>query len=136
MFHAGPAQPVNGKPRLSEVRLPTQKHGRTNGNQDWILVMWQSDLPFSEYLELWLDTIKGTVAPRTLYGYEAYIRRYALKPLAKLPLSKIKTHHIQGVYDSIQLSSSTVHTLKAALNVYFNYAIKQESSEMFTSRLC
>jgi len=85
-----------------------------------------SDISFNEYFEKWLKSISKSVSPRTHYGYESYIKRYALASLAPYKLSEIKTHHIQSIYDSMPLSSGTIHTLKAALNVCFNNAVRKE----------
>lgn len=86
-------------------------------------------LTFDEYFKKWIKGITGTVAPRTLGGYQSYIESYALPSLCALKLSDIRTHHIQSIYDGMSgrgLSATTVRNLKAALSACFNYAIKKE----------
>jgi integrase len=86
----------------------------------------QSHLLFEDYLRLWLAAIAPKVAPRTLDGYEGYITRYALKPLAKFKLADIRNFHIQQIYLSIGKAPGTVRQLHASLNACFAYAIRRE----------
>jgi len=114
------------------VRGMTKKEANTFANEKERLLdlgQLESEVTFDEYFKKWLKTIKPTLAPRTYYDYETYIKRYALDPLGKIKMSKIKTHHIQAIYDDMRgrdLSSVTIHTLKSKLSVCFNYALSQE----------
>jgi integrase len=86
----------------------------------------ESQLLFADYLELWLAAIAPKLAPRTLDGYEGYIKRYALKPLAKFKLAEIRNHHIQQIYLSIGKAPGTVRQLHASLNACFAWAVRRE----------
>jgi integrase len=86
----------------------------------------ESQLAFADYLELWLKAVAPKLAPRTLDGYEGYIKRYALAPLAKFKLAEIRNHHIQQIYLSIGKSPGTVRQLHATLNACFSWALKKE----------
>lgn len=86
----------------------------------------QSSLTFSDYFELWLKAIKPTLAPRTVEGYDGYIRRYAVPRIGKMKLSDIRTHHIQAVYIDVgvDLSATTVRNLHANMNACFSWAVR------------
>lgn len=94
---------------------------------------------FETLFEKWIKASEKRVSPRTLSGYEQYIRLYALKPLASLKLSEIKAHHIQDIFDAMHgqgFAGTTVHNLKAALNACFSYAVKKEYRETNPCRAC
>src|SRR5436190_4446350 len=86
----------------------------------------QSVLKFEAYFELWLKAITPKVAPRTLDGYDGYIRRYALTRLSKLKLAEIRNFHIQEIYLATGKAPGTVRQLHASLNACFSYAVKRE----------
>jgi len=86
----------------------------------------QTSLTFTEYFELWLRAITPTLAPRTVDGYDGYIRRYAVPRIGKFKLGDIRNHHIQAVYIDVgvTLSSTTVRNLHANLNACFAWAVR------------
>jgi integrase len=86
----------------------------------------ESALTFEQYFQKWLKAIKTRVSPRTLDGYQGYIKRYACFPLARFRLTDIKPHHIQMIYIDIRKSPTTVRNLHAALRACFSYAVKKE----------
>lgn len=79
---------------------------------------------FDEYLPRWLDAVKPRLSPRTLDGYEGYIKRYAETTLGPLRLAEIRTIHIQDVIARCRLSATTVRNLHAALRACFAYAVR------------
>lgn len=86
----------------------------------------QSALTFEEYFTLWLKSIAPRVAPRTLDGYEGYIRRYALQHLRGRQLVAIRPEHIQKICVGIGKSPGTVRQLHASLNACFSWAVRRE----------
>lgn len=88
--------------------------------------MPQSRLTFDEYFKLWIKAVTPKLAPRTVDGYEGYIKRYALKKLGRLRLADIRSHHIQRIYLDTDKSPSTVRQLHASLNACFSWAVKRE----------
>lgn len=88
--------------------------------------MPQSRLTFDEYFKLWIKAVTPKLAPRTVDGYEGYIKRYALKSLKRFRLSDIKPHHIQRIYLETDKSPGTVRQLHASLNACFSWAVKRE----------
>jgi len=83
-------------------------------------------LRFERFFELWIKAITPKLQPRTVDGYDGYIRRYALELLKNYKLTEIETHHIQEVYNATQKSSTTVRNLHASLNACFSWAVKHE----------
>src|SRR6185369_7200118 len=86
----------------------------------------ESTLTFEAYFKLWLAAVKPKIAPRTYDGYEGYIKRYAEKSLGKLPITSIRTSHIQSIYIEMGKSPTTVRNLHASLNACFSYALKHD----------
>lgn len=82
-------------------------------------------LSFNELLDLWLRSIAPTVSPRTLDGYDGYLKRYAVALLGELRVCDIETIHIQAVLAEIEKSPTTVRNLHAALRACFSWAIKR-----------
>lgn len=86
----------------------------------------QTVLLFEAYFKLWIKAVAPRLSPRTIDGYDGYLRRYALDALTGLKLGEIATHHIQAVYLACDKSSTTVRNLHAALNACFSWAVKHE----------
>jgi integrase len=82
---------------------------------------------FEIYFEKWLQLVARGLAPRTLDGYEGYIRRYALEPLGPLKLYQIGTDKIQDVITSVDKAPNTVRNLHAALRACFSYAVRRKA---------
>jgi integrase len=85
-------------------------------------------LTFEKYFQMWIKAITPKVAPRTLDGYEGYIKRYATATLNDMPLTEIRNYHIQEIYLGLNETKSptTVRNLNAALRACFSYARKHE----------
>jgi len=83
-----------------------------------------SRLTFATYLEKWLLAVKPKLAPRTIDGYEGYIKRYATAKLGTMRLSEIRTFHIQDVLAGVDKSPTTIRNLHAALRASFAYAVR------------
>lgn len=84
-------------------------------------------LTFEQIFELWIKTIAASVQPRTLDGYESYIKRYALQHFGPRLIADIETIHIQSLYAGLTLSPTTIRNLNAALRAMFNWAIKRNA---------
>lgn len=87
----------------------------------------RSRVTFAEYFDLWLRAVTPTLSPRTVDGYEGYIRRYALPAIGHLRLEDVEPRHVQAVYIDVgaTLSSTTVRNLHAALNACFSWAVSR-----------
>ncbi len=83
-------------------------------------------LRFEKYLPLWIKSITPRLSPRTVSGYDEYIRRYALASLTGLKLGEIETYHIQQIYNATDKSPTTVRNLHASLNACFSWAVKHD----------
>lgn len=81
-------------------------------------------LTFEKYLVKWLEAVGPGLAPRTLDGYEGYIKRYATAAIGSMKLSEIRTFHIQSIYAGLTISPTTVRNLHAALRAAFSYAVR------------
>lgn len=75
-----------------------------------------------QYSDYWRSRI--TASANTKSFYESTVRLYA-PAIHSLPLFKIKSDHIQKVYDSLDVSPNTVRHLHSTLRAMFNYAVKK-----------
>lgn len=85
----------------------------------------ESAFTFEQYFDQWLKAIGPKLSPRTLDGYEGYIRRYAFDSIKGMKLADIRLFHLQTVYIDIRKSPTTVRNLHAALRTCFAYAVKR-----------
>lgn len=85
---------------------------------------------FTEFLDMWLETIKPTIAFTTYKGYAKNVRR--IKGYFKdyhLMLNEVKPIHIQNFYTHLYqegLSSNSVIHIHTNLNKAFQYAVKTD----------
>lgn len=86
----------------------------------------ESVLSFENYFEMWLKAVTSRLQPRTLDGYEQYIRRYVLPSLASVALADIEPWHVQRIVDGMDLSPTTVRNLHASLRACFAHAVKKQ----------
>lgn len=85
---------------------------------------------FLDFLDIWLETIKPSVAYNTIKGYTKNVRRIkAFFQNYNLMLDEVKPIHIQKFYNSLYaegLSGNSVLHLHACLHRAFEYAMKTE----------
>jgi len=79
-----------------------------------------ANITLAEFLNKWLaDYVKPQLAPRTYEGYESICRYHFIPRLGKIPLSKLRSEHLQKVYtDSIKagLSGTTIRHHQAMIH--------------------
>ncbi|GGK43452.1 hypothetical protein GCM10010124_40280 [Pilimelia terevasa] len=54
-----------------------------------------------DYLREWLDSRRGKLSPKTVRNYDDHIRLYFQPEIGDVPLQKLRTHHIQDVFNAI-----------------------------------
>jgi len=55
-------------------------------------------ITLAEYLDQWLDAVRGNVAPSTYRRYEGIMRRQVIPYIGGVALSKLRPLHVQQVY--------------------------------------
>ncbi len=87
-----------------------------------------STLTVGEYLDQWLrDYAKPNVAGNTYEGYERIIRLHVKPHLERVPLSKLRPLHVQGLYGKLlaQTDESGAQILSAHSVLHVHRALKQ-----------
>lgn len=85
--------------------------------------------PFGEYLEHWLSTHKGNIAPSTHEGYRRIIKGHVIPVLGQIPLHNLKTIQIQSYYTeklNSGLSARTVQQHHSVIRKALQHAVKWE----------
>jgi len=59
-------------------------------------------LTVDDLLRQWLETVRPTLKPRTIYDYEALARRYISPAIGKLRLSRLSPSQVQKLYADLQ----------------------------------
>ena len=89
-----------------------------------------SDMPFVDFIKLWLETIKNSIEPNTYESYKDIINRYVepyFSGKKSVTLQKIKPMDIQLMYNHYMdkgLSSTTVLKIHANVRKSLQYAVK------------
>jgi len=88
-----------------------------------------------EFFRKWLITHSLTVKASTAYCYSVIVEKYIIPELGALPMAKVKSLHIGEFYSTLLrrggrfkqgLTPATVHLVKVALRMAFEYAIRVE----------
>jgi len=85
--------------------------------------------PFGEYLEHWLSTHKGNIAPSTHEGYRRIIHKHIIPALGQIPLHNLKSIQIQSYYTEklrSGLSARTVEQHHSVIRKALQHAVKWE----------
>lgn len=87
---------------------------------------FEHKLTLSEYLDKWLNHVKGKLAEKTVEGYELIVRLYIKPFLGKKQLTKIKPLDVQSMVDQLQgkFSPKTVREANMVLSRALKQAIK------------
>lgn len=84
---------------------------------------------FADFMDIWLETVKPTLAHTTYIGYAKNIRKIKAYFGNKLMLDDLKPIHIQSFYNKMYtdgLSGNTVKHLHTNLRKALQYAVKTE----------
>lgn len=84
---------------------------------------------FADFMDIWLETIKPTIAHTTYIGYAKNVRKIKAYFGSKLMLDDLKPIHIQEFYNRMYasgLSGNTVKHLHTNLRKALQYAVKTE----------
>ena len=121
---------VNGKRRY--VYGPTRKEvaeklNKAIAERDAGLVFDAKNLFVGEYLDKWLATIRGTLAPNTVRRHEELTRIHIKPALGKAKLSKLDPLRVQSCYRSKLdegLSAATVVKIHSTLSKSLKQAVR------------
>ncbi len=132
----------NGKWQSKWVRLGLSVSGhnkrRAEKLKEEVLQEWQdkllsgNELLFSEYLQEWLESIKGTIADSTYYEYCKTVTRIIVPWFAdkRIALNDLKPYHIQDFYrhrlNDDGVTANTIRHYHANISKALNDAVKQE----------
>lgn len=115
----------HGKRGDAEKWAREQEHLRDTGK-----LPLDEKVTMLEWLEKYFSQIEAVVRQGTLSNYREIVRYYIEPdPLAHLPLVRIKTFHIQNLYDSMvakRLSARTVEAVHSILNPALEQAVGVE----------
>lgn len=87
---------------------------------------------FTEFMDMWLETIKPTIAHTTYIGYAKNIRKVKAYFDDNIMLNELKPIHIQGFYNKMYsdgLSGNSVKHVHTNLRKALQYAVKTELIE-------
>jgi integrase len=85
------------------------------------------DLYLAEYLDRWLDTIRGTLAPNTVRRHEELTRIHIRPTLSKAKLPRLDPLQVQSLYRSKLdegLSAATVVKIHSTLSKSLKQAVR------------
>jgi integrase len=96
-----------------------EKLNKAIAERDAGLVFDAKNLSVGEYLDRWLDTVRGTLAPNTVRRHEELARIHVKPALGKTKLSKLDPLQVQAFYRSKLddgLSAATVVKVHSTLS--------------------
>lgn len=110
--HGGVARYVTGtnkdavEKRLNEARRTTTSRPRARGSEEAL----------EAYLERWLETRTGKLAPRTVESYRAVVEQHIVPSLGRIRLRELEALDVQEMVDAVARRRSA-QTAKHARNV-------------------
>lgn len=132
-----PATADNPRPRKTKGGFETKKAAKNAAlefEKEYILGLSKvdKDILFSDYLDVWVSKMEGTVAPSTIKNYEKVIRNhlkpklgnYMLKAIRRLVLEDFIKNLIKEGY-----SSNTVDNIKGVMTKAIRYAYLHDMVE-------
>ncbi len=114
--------PNSGKRRSFYGKTREEVRKKLNAAQSSIdagIPLPSDRVSFGTRLSKWLDRKKLEVRNSTWKSYELAIRRHIAPALGRVPLSKLRPHHIQDLYSEMAkkgLSQSTIHVAHVVCN--------------------
>ena len=126
-----------GKRRLEEKRREILSAFEEEYNRKLYAVPQNKFAPvskhrFTEFMDMWLETIKPTIAHTTYIGYAKNIRKIKAYFGDNIMLDELKPIHIQGFYNKMYsdgLSGNSVKHVHTNLRKALRYAVKTELIE-------
>ena len=121
---------VNGKRRYVYGRTRkdvAEKLNKAIAERDAGLVFDAKNLSVGEYLDRWLDTVRGTLAPNTVRRHEELARIHVKPALGKTKLSKLDPLQVQSFYRAKLdegLSAATVVKVHSTLSKALKQAVR------------
>jgi integrase len=121
---------VNGKRRYVYGRTRKEvakKLTKAIAERDAGLFYDCENLTLAEYLDRWLDSIRGALAPRTVRRYEELTRLHVRPVLGKLRLSTLTPLQVQSLYRcklDEGLSAATVVKIHTTLSKSLKQAVR------------
>ncbi len=121
---------VNAKRRYVYARTRkevAEKLNRAIAERDVGLVFDAKNLSLADYLDRWLDTIRGALAPNTVRRHEELARIHIKPALGKAKLSKLDPLRVQSFYRSKLdegLSAATVVKIHSTLSKALKQAVR------------
>jgi integrase len=121
---------VNGKRRYVYGRTRkevAQKLNKAIAERDAGLFYDCENLTLEEYLDRWLDSIRGTLAPRTARRHEELTRLHVKPAIGKVRLSKLNALQVQSFYRcklDEGLSAATVVKIHSTLSKALKQAVR------------
>src|SRR5215217_5597107 len=95
---------VNGKRRYVYRRIRieiAERLSKAIAERDAGLAFDSKNLSLAEYLDTWLDTIRGTLAPNTVRRHEELTRIHIKPALGKVNLSKLTEKVLPELFSPI-----------------------------------
>lgn len=134
---------ADGKQKRKSVSTGLAVRGnkrRAEEVRDQLLSEWEAKIEqetspcgmmFDEYLLMWLEKTKSTIAETTYAEYKNTLNKIIVPFFRelKIPLCNLKAHHIQSFYDDRLAAGRTPNTVKhyhANIHKALKYAVKQE----------
>lgn len=81
-------------------------------------------MTFREVLEKWQIQHFEKLEPKTIKQYKSICLHF--EPIKDIPMLELNTIHLQGLFNSLELSTASKRQLKAVLNQIYKYALKME----------
>ena len=121
---------VNGKRRYVYGKTRKDVAGNLTkaiAERDAGLVFDAQNLSLADYLDLWLDSVSGTLAPNTVRRHEELARLHIRPVLGRVKLSKLDPLRVQAFYRSKLaegLSAATVVKIHSTLSKSLKQAVR------------
>ncbi len=96
-------------------------------DRDAGIVYDSQNLTVSEYMSVWLDSVKETVGPRTLKRHEELTRLHVVSMLGRVRLDKLNALRVQSLYRKkldVGLSPTTVRKIHVTLYKALKQAVR------------
>lgn len=80
-----------------------------------------------DWAHLWLETVRGTLKPKTLAGYESLLRSRIIPTFGRHPLSSLRPSEVQAwitTMDADGLSASRIHEAWVVLSQILDAAVR------------
>ena len=83
-----------------------------------------SKITVADWLDTWLEHYCAHIKVTTLANYKRFVRSYFKPSLGKLKLEKLKAAHIQTMFNSMKLATSSKASIRVALSSALGCAVR------------